>query len=88
MPTKPTDDIINAAKVKLDPREVLEVVINETPALRDDLLKAGPVSYTHLDVYKRQGFDTGIRPWYSEKNELVWVSTWSNMVCEYERHKY
>lgn len=43
MPTKPTDDIINAAKVKLDPREVLEVVINETPALRDDLLKAGLV---------------------------------------------
>lgn len=40
VPTKPTSEVINAAKVKLDPREVLEVVINETPALRDDLLKA------------------------------------------------
>lgn len=43
MPTKPSSEVINAAKVKLDPREVLEVVINETPALREDLLKAGLV---------------------------------------------
>lgn len=43
VPTKPACEVINAAKVKLDPREVLEVVINETPALRDDLLKAGLV---------------------------------------------
>lgn len=43
VPTKPSSEVINAAKVKLDPREVLEVVINETPALRDDLLKAGLV---------------------------------------------
>lgn len=43
VPTKPTIEVINAAKVKLDPREVLEVVINETPALRADLLKAGLV---------------------------------------------
>lgn len=43
VPTKPNSEVINAAKVKLDPREVLEVVINETPALRDDLLKAGLV---------------------------------------------
>lgn len=43
VPTKPTSEVINAAKVKLDPREVLEVVINETPAMRDDLLKAGLV---------------------------------------------
>ena len=35
-----------------------------------------------------EGFDTGVRPWYSEKNELVWVSTCSNRVCEYERHTY
>lgn len=43
VPTKPTSEVINAAKVKLDPREVLEVVINETPALRNDLLTAGLV---------------------------------------------
>lgn len=43
VPTKPDQTVIDAAKVKLDPREVLEVVINETPALRDDLLKAGLV---------------------------------------------
>lgn len=43
VPTKPDQDVIDAAKVKLDPREVLEVVINETPALRGDLLKAGLV---------------------------------------------
>ena len=43
VPTKPSSEVINAAKGKLDPREVLEVVINETPALRDDLLKAGLV---------------------------------------------
>lgn len=43
VPTKPTSEVINASKVKLDPREVLEVVINETPAMRDDLLKAGLV---------------------------------------------
>lgn len=43
VPTKPSSEVINAAKVKLDPREVLEVVINETPALREDLLKAGLV---------------------------------------------
>jgi hypothetical protein len=35
-----------------------------------------------------EGFDMGVRPWYSEKNELVWVSTCSNRVCEYERHTY
>lgn len=43
VPTKPDQTVIDAAKVKLEPREVLEVVINETPALRDDLLKAGLV---------------------------------------------
>lgn len=43
MPTKPSSEVINAAKVKLDPREVLEVVINETPTLRGELLKAGLV---------------------------------------------
>lgn len=36
-----------------------------------------------------EGFDTGVRPWYSEKkNELVCVSNWSNRVCVYERHTY
>ena len=43
MPPQPTSEVINAARVKLDPRDVREVVINETPALRDDLLKAGLV---------------------------------------------
>lgn len=43
MPTKPSAEVLNAAKVKLNPKEVLEVVINETPELRDDLLKAGLV---------------------------------------------
>ena len=43
VPIKPKSEVIYADKVKLDPREVLEVVINETPAMRDDLLKAGLV---------------------------------------------
>lgn len=43
VPTKPAAEVLNAAKVKLNPKEVLEVVINETPELREDLLKAGLV---------------------------------------------
>lgn len=41
MPKKPDQSVINAAKAKLDPREVLQVVINETPELRDALLERG-----------------------------------------------
>ena len=33
MPTKPDATVLNAAKKSLNPREVLEVVINETPTL-------------------------------------------------------
>lgn len=43
MPTKPTQEVIDAAKVHLNPKEVLEVVINEEPSLRAELLKAGLV---------------------------------------------
>lgn len=37
MPTKPTKAVIDAAKRKLNPRDVLRVVINETPELHDAL---------------------------------------------------
>lgn len=40
VPTKPDQTVLDAAKVKLNPREVLEVVINETPVLRSALQTA------------------------------------------------
>lgn len=40
MPIKPDATVLNAAKKSLKPREVLEVVINETPALRSALQAA------------------------------------------------
>lgn len=43
MPIKPTQDVIDAHKKKLDPRAVLNTIINETPILKDELLKAGLV---------------------------------------------
>lgn len=43
MPRKPDSATIDAAKAKLDPREVLQVIINETPELRDALLEKGLV---------------------------------------------
>ena len=43
MPRKPDQTTIDAAKAKLDPREVLQVIINETPELRDALLEQGLV---------------------------------------------
>lgn len=43
MPTKPNQDVIDAAKVHLNPKEVMEVVINEEPQLRAELLAAGLV---------------------------------------------
>lgn len=43
MPKKPDKITIDAYKNKLDPRAVMSAVINETPELRDALLKAGLV---------------------------------------------
>lgn len=43
MPKQPDKLTIEASKKKLDPKAVLNVVINETPELRDALLKAGLV---------------------------------------------
>mgnify|MGYP004445352945 CR=1 FL=1 len=43
MPTKPTKDIIDAAKVKMNPKDVMRVVIQETPELRDAAIAAGVV---------------------------------------------
>lgn len=47
MPTKPTATVINADKaMRENPnfgKDVLEAVINETPELKDALLKAGLV---------------------------------------------
>lgn len=40
VPIKPSPEVLGAAKRKLDPRSVLEVVINETPALKSALLAA------------------------------------------------
>ena len=41
MPTKPMKEIIEAGKKKLDGREVLQVIINETPELKTSLVEAG-----------------------------------------------
>ena len=43
MPRKPDQTTIDAAKAKLDPREVLQVIVNESPELRDALLERGLV---------------------------------------------
>ena len=43
MPKQPDKVTIEASKKKLDPKAVLSAVINETPELRDALLKAGLV---------------------------------------------
>lgn len=43
MPRKPDSTTIDAARAKLDPREVLQVIVNETPELRDALLDRGLV---------------------------------------------
>lgn len=47
MPRKPTKETIDAAKAKLDPREVLQVIINETPELREALVEKGLVEEVH-----------------------------------------
>lgn len=41
VPTKPSQDIINASKNKLDPHAVMEAVINETPELARMLVDKG-----------------------------------------------
>ena len=43
MPKKPTQQEIEAGKKNLDPKQVLEVIINETPELKQALLDAGLV---------------------------------------------
>lgn len=43
MPTKPTQTVINAAKKSLDPKEVLTVIIAETPELRQAMIDKGLV---------------------------------------------
>lgn len=49
MPTKPTTEVIEAHKKALDPRAVLNVIINETPSLKEELLKAGLVEEVEED---------------------------------------
>ena len=41
MPTKPSKEIIDACKSKLDPRDVISVVINETPELSQAIRESG-----------------------------------------------
>lgn len=43
MPSKPTKDVIDAYKVKLNPKDVLRVIINETPELKQVMLEKGLV---------------------------------------------
>lgn len=38
MPTKPTKDVIEAAKKNLDPRAVLTAIVNEVPELNQALV--------------------------------------------------
>lgn len=39
MTRKPSNEVINAASKKLDAREVLQVIVNETPALHEAIEK-------------------------------------------------
>ena len=41
VPTKPSQDIINASKNKLNPHDVMEAVVNETPELARMLVDKG-----------------------------------------------
>lgn len=43
MPSKPTKEVIDAYKVKLNPKDVLRVIINETPELKTAMLEKGLV---------------------------------------------
>lgn len=44
MPTKPSKELIEAGAKDLNPRDVLRVVIQETPELRDAAISAGVVT--------------------------------------------
>lgn len=46
MPTKPDKTVLEAAKKNLNPKDVLRVVIQETPELRDALLNEGLIVQT------------------------------------------
>lgn len=50
MPTKPTQVQIDAGKQKLNPRDVLRVVIQETPELRDAAISAGVVKKVEREM--------------------------------------
>lgn len=41
MPVKPNEDVINAAKAKLNPHDVVQAIVNETPELARALVDAG-----------------------------------------------
>ena len=43
MPTIPKDNVIEACKRKLNPKDVLSVIISETPELRVPLVEKGIV---------------------------------------------
>lgn len=43
MPSKPTKEVIDAYKKELNPKDVLRVIINETPELKNALLSKGLV---------------------------------------------
>lgn len=44
MPTKPKQNVIDASKKTLDPREVLTAIINDSPELNQALIAKGLVS--------------------------------------------
>lgn len=46
LPTKPDKTVMEAAKKTLNPKDVLRVVISETPELRDALLHEGLIKQT------------------------------------------
>ena len=41
VPTKPTSEVINASKTKLDPKDVVNVLFNETAELKDAAVSEG-----------------------------------------------
>lgn len=41
VPTKPTAEVINASKTKLDPKDVVNVLFNETAELKDAAVAEG-----------------------------------------------
>lgn len=41
VPTKPTAEVINASKIKLDPKDVVNVLFNETAELKDAAVAEG-----------------------------------------------